>query len=150
MICRHISDGWGVQKIGKLPRCVVRASETLHACRGMILLAARFHRDLSLGRTEVFLEPSGSGKEGGVTSGSGEANASFQPDGKSNTGSSPASSDLIVMRTRASSSSSSGVGMVSAFWPKQRPKSPRDVMHCKGQGENQVFTYDHNQDALIL
>lgn len=91
------------------------ASEMTHTRRGIILLAARFHRDLSLGRTEIFLVlvVSGLDEEGGVTSDDEEGNASFQTDGNSNTGSSPTSRDLMVMRTRASSSSAVGTAAAS-------------------------------------
>ncbi|KAI0245951.1 hypothetical protein BJV78DRAFT_216343 [Lactifluus subvellereus] len=111
----------------QIPAWMRGASDMPHTCRGIILLAARFHRDLSLGRTEVFLVASGWDEEGGVTSDGEEGNASFQPDGSSNTGSSPTSRDLMVMRTRASSSS--GVGIVAAPWPKQIPESPKAAIH---------------------
>src|SRR5882757_7404882 len=81
--------------------------ETAHTRREPNLLAARFHSDLSLGRTEVFLVASDWDEERAEASG-GETKASFHSDGSSNTGSSPTSSDLIDVRTRASSSSRAG------------------------------------------
>ena len=63
----------------------------------------------------LFSAASGRDEEGGATSGEGVGvNASFQPDGSSNTGSSPASRDLMVVRTRASSSSTV-VWVIAAF-----------------------------------
>ncbi len=80
-------------------------SAMTHTCREANLLAARFQRDLRRGRTELFSAASDRDEEGGATSGEdGVENAYFQPDGRSNTGSSPASRDLMVERTRASSS----------------------------------------------
>src|SRR6266702_307519 len=90
-------------------------SATTHTCRGANLLAARFQRDLRRGRTELFSAAFSRDEVGGATSGEGEGeNASFQPDGRANTGSSPASRDLIVVRTRASSSNGV-VWVISAF-----------------------------------
>ena len=80
-----------------------------HTRREVNLLVARFHNDLIFGSTEVFLVGSGCrDKDDTATSGAG-TNASFHPDGSSNTGSSPMSSDRIDVRKRASSSSRAGL-----------------------------------------
>src|SRR6266850_6676720 len=87
------------------------APQSLHTFREANLLAARFNRDLILGSTEVFFMLAACGEGGAVTS-DGETNASFHPVGRSKTGSSPASSDLIDIRTSASSSSPVGIAAI--------------------------------------
>jgi hypothetical protein len=79
-----------------------------HTRRELNLLVARFQNDLIFGNTEVFFVASGCGDKDGTATWDAETNASFHPDGSSNTGSSPMSSDRIDVRKRASSSSRAG------------------------------------------
>lgn len=107
------------------------AGETPHARREPNLLVARFHSDLSLGRTEAFFVTSDWDEEGGATTSGRETNASFHPDGSSNTGSSPTSSDLMDVRARASSSSRAGGSAV--LRPRQRMGSSKAAIHAAGK-----------------
>jgi len=82
-----------------------------HTLREANLLAARFNSDLILGSTEIFFMLSACG-EGGAAMSDGETNASVHPVGRSKTGSSPASSDLIDIRTSVSSSLQVGIAAI--------------------------------------
>ena len=95
-------------------RGCVGAGETPHTCRKTNLLATRFQSVLNLGSTEVFFVLCGF-DEGGTATPVGVSNASFHPDGRSKTGSSPMSRDLMEIRTSASSSSESQVVVAAVF-----------------------------------
>lgn len=110
--------------------------ETPHTCRGANLLATRFQSVLNFGSTRAFFVLCGFGfDEGGTAIPVGETNASFHPDGRSKTGSSPMSRDLMDIRTSASSESESQVGIATVRSQSWVSESSRAAAHSAGEVE---------------